>query len=348
MKNDKQIDDNCQLVSLLEGIQRLNEGEDLQESIMVQLADNTNNTIEIISSDDNLQYSLSNNIQEALECKFDLITGFISCDDLNDIQTDVQGMDYDEELKNYTNIDSFDHPSSEDVNSESISLEEETIIVNNEENAQNSFKKLFIQQAMQQASDTTNIDDFSEADEVIRFTENDSDNEVFHIVEEQNDGNNEHGNEIDENTDSQTDVILTESFQPDNLENDSSLNETVFYVEPIEEENYFEEMFCPKTPHPRSILKSSHPNLDKCSNRFSRNKEALQARQFINFINSTTIPQVPVRKERLPRKQQIKPNLLKIDVKRHYLLMLNCPIQKMSKIYQKSLIRKTKRINVKL
>lgn len=74
-------------------------------------------------------------------------------------------------------------------------------------------------------------------------------------------------------------------------------------------------------PNPRSILKSSFPlleenkeassavqevqrNLDK---RVLKNKVTTQARMLQNFIAKTTIIHAPVRQERLPRKQTIKP-----------------------------------------
>lgn len=47
--------------------------------------------------------------------------------------------------------------------------------------------------------------------------------------------------------------------------------------------------------------------LERMEKRFSRSKEAIQARMFNNFINRTTIPHAPVRQKRLPRKQEIKP-----------------------------------------
>lgn len=72
-----------------------------------------------------------------------------------------------------------------------------------------------------------------------------------------------------------------------------------------------------KKPNPRSILKTSHPILtsqqtrnepdNKINRRFSKGKEAVQARILNNFINKTTIPQAPIRTTRLPRKQEIKP-----------------------------------------
>ncbi|VEN63791.1 unnamed protein product [Callosobruchus maculatus] len=48
-------------------------------------------------------------------------------------------------------------------------------------------------------------------------------------------------------------------------------------------------------------------NADIVDKRFARNKEAMQAMMFDHFINKTTIPHAPVRHNRLPRKQQIKP-----------------------------------------
>ncbi|RZB39609.1 hypothetical protein BDFB_008596, partial [Asbolus verrucosus] len=76
----------------------------------------------------------------------------------------------------------------------------------------------------------------------------------------------------------------------------------------------------PMKANPRSILKSSHAMFqakndnetfqhqeERLSKRFARCKEAMQARIFHNFINKTTIPQAPIRKNRLPRKQKIKP-----------------------------------------
>lgn len=68
--------------------------------------------------------------------------------------------------------------------------------------------------------------------------------------------------------------------------------------------------------NPRSILKSSFiqqkndiefEHEDKIEKRFARSKEATQARLLHNYIAKTTILHAPVRQERLPRKQKIKP-----------------------------------------
>lgn len=71
--------------------------------------------------------------------------------------------------------------------------------------------------------------------------------------------------------------------------------------------------------NPRSILKSSFVTAveprneaktlyeEKIDKRFARSKEATQARLLHNYIAKTTILQAPVRQERLPRKQTIKP-----------------------------------------
>lgn len=69
-------------------------------------------------------------------------------------------------------------------------------------------------------------------------------------------------------------------------------------------------------PNPRSILKCSvaatetqnyEDEEEKYDKRFAKSKEAQQARLFHNFIAQTKIIHAPVRQERLPRKQQIKP-----------------------------------------
>ncbi|CAH1963430.1 unnamed protein product [Acanthoscelides obtectus] len=48
-------------------------------------------------------------------------------------------------------------------------------------------------------------------------------------------------------------------------------------------------------------------NADHIDKRFARSKEAMQAMMFDHFISKTTIPHAPVRHNRLPRKQEIKP-----------------------------------------
>ncbi|KAL1505916.1 hypothetical protein ABEB36_005365 [Hypothenemus hampei] len=69
----------------------------------------------------------------------------------------------------------------------------------------------------------------------------------------------------------------------------------------------------PKFPkfHPKSILKTSFnkqdENCDLYRKRFARNKEAMRARHFHNVLNRTTIPHAPIRQQRQPRKQEIKP-----------------------------------------
>lgn len=68
-------------------------------------------------------------------------------------------------------------------------------------------------------------------------------------------------------------------------------------------------------PNPRSILKASHVILRKpeedveeqIDKRFARSKELQRKRMFRDYIAQTTILQAPVRQERLPRKQLIKP-----------------------------------------
>lgn len=68
-------------------------------------------------------------------------------------------------------------------------------------------------------------------------------------------------------------------------------------------------------PNPRSILKSSFPLLEEnnkaverpVDKRILKSKVASQARLLHNFIAKTTIIHAPVRQERLPRKQTIKP-----------------------------------------
>lgn len=72
-----------------------------------------------------------------------------------------------------------------------------------------------------------------------------------------------------------------------------------------------------KTANPRSLLKTSQatPIVDvnevgsdeKFEKRFAKSKEAIQARQFHNFIAQTKIIHAPVRSQRLPRKQKISP-----------------------------------------
>lgn len=66
--------------------------------------------------------------------------------------------------------------------------------------------------------------------------------------------------------------------------------------------------------NPRSVLKSSQPILqekstdeEKFEKRFAKSKEAIRAKLFQNYIAQTKIIHAPVRQERLPRKQTIKP-----------------------------------------
>lgn len=70
--------------------------------------------------------------------------------------------------------------------------------------------------------------------------------------------------------------------------------------------------------NPRSVLKSSYlyyeqkkekekPVVQKIEKKILKNKEAMQARVFHNFIAKTTIVHAPIRQQRLPRKQTIKP-----------------------------------------
>ncbi|XP_066254729.1 uncharacterized protein [Euwallacea similis] len=56
-----------------------------------------------------------------------------------------------------------------------------------------------------------------------------------------------------------------------------------------------------------SIGDKALPEDDVYHKRFAKNKDALLAKKFHNFLNRTTIPQAPVRKHRQPRKQLIKP-----------------------------------------
>ncbi|CAH0553228.1 unnamed protein product [Brassicogethes aeneus] len=98
---------------------------------------------------------------------------------------------------------------------------------------------------------------------------------------------------------------------------------TYFIVQPVQEkENVNNSVYKPAKANPRSILKTSYvppapvdlPEYDeKMDKRFAKSKEAIQARQFHNFITKTTIPHAPVRSERLPRKQKIKPVNDRID-----------------------------------
>ncbi|XP_048518594.1 uncharacterized protein LOC109546979 isoform X2 [Dendroctonus ponderosae] len=78
-----------------------------------------------------------------------------------------------------------------------------------------------------------------------------------------------------------------------------------------------------KLANPRSVLRtsvlaqkehrlkrnttSSVPETDLFDKRFARNKDALRAKHFHNFLNKTTIPHAPIRQHRQPRKQEIKP-----------------------------------------
>lgn len=96
---------------------------------------------------------------------------------------------------------------------------------------------------------------------------------------------------------------------------------TAYYIfKKPEKENLAETTLLNKNPvvktNPRSILKSSYQPVEivkvakpeeKFEKRFAKSKEAIQAKQFHNFIAQTTILHAPVRQERLPRKQKIKP-----------------------------------------
>lgn len=68
--------------------------------------------------------------------------------------------------------------------------------------------------------------------------------------------------------------------------------------------------------NPRSLLKASQSQLllakgnsceEKFEKRFSKSREAIQAKLFHNYIASTKIMHAPIRQNRLPRKQKIKP-----------------------------------------
>lgn len=83
-------------------------------------------------------------------------------------------------------------------------------------------------------------------------------------------------------------------------------------------------------PNPRSVLRTSFvkpkeqeknkkvatdtaPECDLFHKRFAKNKEAMRAKLFHNFLNRTTIPHAPVRHQRQPRKQEIKPVVERSD-----------------------------------
>lgn len=91
---------------------------------------------------------------------------------------------------------------------------------------------------------------------------------------------------------------------------------------PQEKENVNNSIiYKPYKTNPRSILKTSYsvpvveePQYDaKFDKRFLKSREAVQARVLHNYITKTTIPQAPVRQQRLPRKQKIKPVNERVD-----------------------------------
>lgn len=147
-----------------------------------------------------------------------------------------------------------------------------------------------------------------------------SDENDYQIVEGLHITGDVETNEIQEkqNTVNNTNILKPNKDSQKLLKKD---NKVLFYVvQPPEKENVDSlslEMsnLCRPKVNPRSILKSSHAMFqlrneeqdDRINKRFGRCKEAMQARLLHNFINKTTIPQAPIRKNRLPRKQKIKP-----------------------------------------
>ncbi|XP_017770855.1 PREDICTED: uncharacterized protein LOC108558451 isoform X2 [Nicrophorus vespilloides] len=96
---------------------------------------------------------------------------------------------------------------------------------------------------------------------------------------------------------------------------DEEEEEYISYVVKSPEKENIEVPRTYRTIHmnPRSVLKSTalalaeqrpQPEYDK---RFAKGKVAMQARQMHNYISQTKILEAPVRLERLPRKQKIKP-----------------------------------------
>jgi hypothetical protein len=158
---------------------------------------------------------------------------------------------------------------------------------------------------------------------------NDSDVEDYHIVEGLHiTGDVEPNYELGDKHQTSNNTNILRQALKNNKEQQRIKKDNKFYlyvVQHPEKENVDSlslEMsnLCRPKVNPRSILKSSHamfqaknemendePQDERLNKRFARCKEAMQARIFHNFINKTTIPQAPVRKDRLPRKQKIKP-----------------------------------------
>ncbi|XP_060525654.1 uncharacterized protein LOC132701598 [Cylas formicarius] len=99
-------------------------------------------------------------------------------------------------------------------------------------------------------------------------------------------------------------------------------SDTVYYVVYPDKENVQGAPIARKLTktNPRSILKATvAPRMqtvitntvpagdERFQKRFAKSKEAVEAKLFHNFINRTTVPQAPVRRDRLPRKQKIRP-----------------------------------------
>ncbi|XP_044758080.1 uncharacterized protein LOC123316151 [Coccinella septempunctata] len=172
-------------------------------------------------------------------------------------------------------------------------------------------------------------------------TKDSSQNEIYHILNNisTNPENvyGDSGNSILKETADQhaKTNILKKSIQKSLLKDFINSEQKIVYVQTLPEKENMKVMDIESfiRPNSRSLLKSNQPsqvlkqtdciqsgnkNIQKnpCNRnaprtketkQIYRTKEAKQQRLFMNFINSTTIPQVPERKERLPRKQQIKP-----------------------------------------
>lgn len=212
-----------------------------------------------------------------------------------------------------------------DDNIEHIFVKDETIL---DHHGENRFKFYDESEDLSQSSQEEEYEEEEEIefedDEEECYTELDDiedDDEEYHII-------NDRSNVIIPDDTLETHRILKVQKQPELIYGDQSTqnatkfnttksqNRKVLVVKSIvEKENVSHNI---KT-NPRSILKSSQPFLkriveqkpqiedERFEKRFAKSKEAIRAKLFQNFIAQTKIIEAPIRTERLPRKQVIRP-----------------------------------------
>lgn len=226
---------------------------------------------------------------------------------------------YETEAINETNIDNEEHlhtyEAEGDENATNLKKE---ITTYSQLASSDTYDEIFIGDGTNNQSENEETNQMSDGEyeivEGIHITgdiveQNDelTDNEsILHQVLTKNHGNIRYdkNDSILKETNNQNDrAVLYYVVSPPEKENVNSLQTTTLYKQ-IDKAN------------PRSLLKSSYtvqqqPIIKQeplqFHKRFARSKQAVQARQFHNFISNTSIVQAPTRLERLPRKQQIKP-----------------------------------------